>query len=213
MFTHCLQIFSSRSLLWRKPGEDDVRRLKAGEKSCRKENDCTAREQNCPCCRENRAGVDADWGRGMSRINREWPLANSCVLSELDRRDCGNAFRESVLRWLGPTLCHRNADNSAYSALRVIGDSLSGKFDFRLIMGESGVFPLSWWGRELTQLARRHGNLKQLTANPATTTPWIDDVISNRDALNASNVMHVSWEAYRMCKRARLTAYSRKGIT
>jgi len=37
-------------------------------------------------------GVDADWGAGDESDKwREWPSANSCVLSQLHRRDCGNA--------------------------------------------------------------------------------------------------------------------------
>lgn len=144
MFTHCLQIFSSRSLLWTKLREDDVRRLKAGEKNCRKENDCTAREQNWLYCRENRVWGRCRRGAGDESDKwREWPSANSCVLSQFHRRDCGNASggKRSALCWLGSMPCHWNVGNNVYSTLRVIGDSLSDKFNFRLIMDESGVFP------------------------------------------------------------------------
>lgn len=57
----------------------------------------------------------------------------------------------------------------ANSALRVMGDSLSSKFDFRpIINGEEE----RWEGSvrlndgSVMQPGRRRGNLKQLTANP-----------------------------------------------
>lgn len=143
MFTHCLQIFSSRSLLWTKLREDDVRRLKAGEKNCRKENDCTAREQNWLPGKQSMGQMQTG-GQGMSPINGENGRRRilACFLNSIVETAatlpggngvlCADQDQRRAIEIVG---------NNAYSALRVIGDSLSDKFNFRLITDESGVFP------------------------------------------------------------------------
>lgn len=134
-------IFFAEPFIEKVRSEDGMRRLKAVQKNRRKENDCIVREQNWPCCQKNREdgreevvqmrAEQLDDGEGMDKqISREWPSANSCILSVTEHRNWVT-LRKRMHRTGVPLKCE-----CANSVLRVMGDSLSSKFDFRPIISE-----------------------------------------------------------------------------
>lgn len=159
MFTRCLRIFSTRSLLWRKPVENGERHLKAGENNRRS---ARGKRERLHCSRTELARVagktEKEVGRNAERLEG-WERKRRSAQTWINRRrgsDRGaypSTLSESLRSKLRCSLGGngglesgeidddaRSKREHANSALRVMGDSLSGKFDFRLILGGRGVF-------------------------------------------------------------------------
>lgn len=91
--------------------------------------------------------------------------------TRVERFEGENASRRAAPRAGAGVPSKRECANSA---LRVMGDSLSSKFDFRPIISEREARGEGGGGGDSARLnderamqpARRRGNLKQLTANP-----------------------------------------------